>query len=289
MSIVVFILVYGISYGLILCLLSIGLVVTLGLMRVVNLAHGAFAAIGGYVAVSLGAKLALPFPLAVTVAVVLVGALSLVLERLFFVQLYGSTELNQVLQTIGLTYIAIGIFALTFGPNVFPVKLPSYMLGSIKLGQVDLEAYRLVVATVSLVILATLWMVFDRTNFGARVRAAVDNPSMAEATGINVRHLFSVTFALSAALAALGGAIGSAMFPLEPLYPFRYIVLMMMVVVLSGRGNIKAATVVSIVIGVSETGVRLLLPEIGSFLIYLVLIALVVWRPDGLYARNDAA
>jgi branched-chain amino acid transport system permease protein len=289
MSIVVFILVYGISYGLILCLLSIGLVVTLGLMRVVNLAHGAFAAIGGYVAVSLGAKLALPFPLAVTVAVVLVGALSLVLERLFFVQLYGSTELNQVLQTIGLTYIAIGIFALTFGPNVFPVKLPSYMLGSIKLGQVDLEAYRLVVATVSLVILATLWMVFDRTNFGARVRAAVDNPSMAEATGINVRHLFSVTFALSAALAALGGAIGSAMFPLEPLYPFRYIVLVMMVVVLSGRGNIKAATVVSIVIGISETGVRLLLPEIGSFLIYLVLIALVVWRPDGLYARNDAA
>jgi branched-chain amino acid transport system permease protein len=289
MSIVVFILVYGISYGLILCLLSIGLVVTLGLMRVVNLAHGAFAAIGGYVAVSLGAKLALPFPLAVTVAVVLVGALSLVLERLFFVQLYGSTELNQVLQTIGLTYIAIGIFALTFGPNVFPVKLPSYMLGSIKLGQVDLEAYRLVVATVSLAILATLWMVFDRTNFGARVRAAVDNPSMAEATGINVRHLFSVTFALSAALAALGGAIGSAMFPLEPLYPFRYIVLVMMVVVLSGRGNIKAATVVSIVIGISETGVRLLLPEIGSFLIYLVLIALVVWRPDGLYARNDAA
>ena len=289
MSIVIFILVYGISYGLILCLLSIGLVVTLGLMRVVNLAHGAFAAIGGYVAVSLGAKLALPFPLAVTVAVVLVGALSLVLERLFFVQLYGSTELNQVLQTIGLTYIAIGIFALTFGPNVFPVKLPSYMLGSIKLGQVDLEAYRLVVATVSLAILATLWMVFDRTNFGARVRAAVDNPSMAEATGINVRHLFSVTFALSAALAALGGAIGSAMFPLEPLYPFRYIVLVMMVVVLSGRGNIKAATVVSIVIGISETGVRLLLPEIGSFLIYLVLIALVVWRPDGLYARNDAA
>ena len=289
MSIVVFILVYGISYGLILCLLSIGLVVTLGLMRVVNLAHGAFAAIGGYVAVSLGAKLALPFPLAVTVAVVLVGALGLVLERLFFVQLYGSTELNQVLQTIGLTYIAIGIFALTFGPNVFPVKLPSYMLGSIKLGQVDLEAYRLVVATVSLAILATLWMVFDRTNFGARVRAAVDNPSMAEATGINVRHLFSVTFALSAALAALGGAIGSAMFPLEPLYPFRYIVLVMMVVVLSGRGNIKAATVVSIVIGISETGVRLLLPEIGSFLIYLVLIALVVWRPDGLYARNDAA
>ena len=289
MSIVIFILVYGISYGLILCLLSIGLVVTLGLMRVVNLAHGAFAAIGGYVAVSLGAKLALPFPLAVTVAVVLVGALSLVFERLFFVQLYGSTELNQVLQTIGLTYIAIGIFALTFGPNVFPVKLPSYMLGSIKLGQVDLEAYRLVVATVSLAILATLWMVFDRTNFGARVRAAVDNPSMAEATGINVRHLFSVTFALSAALAALGGAIGSAMFPLEPLYPFRYIVLVMMVVVLSGRGNIKAATVVSIVIGISETGVRLLLPEIGSFLIYLVLIALVVWRPDGLYARNDAA
>jgi branched-chain amino acid transport system permease protein len=289
MSIVVFVLIYGVSYGLILCLLSIGLVVTLGLMRVVNLAHGAFAALGGYVAVSLGAKLALPFPLAVMIAVILVSALGLVLERLFFVQLYRSTELNQVLQTIGLTYIAIGIFALTFGPNVFPAKLPSYMLGSIKLGQVDLEAYRLVVATASLVIVGALWIVFDQTNFGARLRAAVDNPSMAEATGINVRYLFSVTFALSAALAAFGGAIGSSMFPLEPSYPFRYIVLVMMVVVLSGRGNIKAATVVSIVIGISETGVRLLFPEIGSFLIYLVLIALVVWRPEGLFARNEAA
>jgi branched-chain amino acid transport system permease protein len=288
MSIVVFVLIYGVSYGLILCLLSIGLVVTLGLMRVINLAHGAFAALGGYVAVSLGAKLALPFPLAVTIAVILVGAFGLLLERLFFVQLYRSTELNQVLQTIGLTYIAIGIFALTFGPNVFPVKLPSYMLGSVQLGQVDLNAYRLVAASASLVIVATLWFVFDRTNFGARVRAAVDNPSMAEATGINVRHLFSVTFALSAALAAFGGAIGSSMFPLEPFYPFRYLVLVMMVVVLSGRGNIKAATVVSIVIGISETGVRLLLPEVGSFLVYFVLIALVVWRPDGLFAGDEA-
>jgi branched-chain amino acid transport system permease protein len=288
MSIVVFVLIYGVSYGLILCLLSIGLVITLGLMRVVNLAHGAFAALGGYVAVSLGAKLTLPFPLAVMTAVILVSAFGLLLERLFFVQLYRSTELDQVLQTIGLTYIAIGIFALTFGPNVFPVKLPSYMLGSIKLGQVDLEAYRLVVATASLVIVTALWIVFDRTNFGARLRAAVDNPSMAEATGINVRYLFSVTFALSSALAAFGGAIGSSMFPLEPFYPFRYIVLVMMVVVLSGRGNIKAATVVSVLIGISETGVRLLLPEIGSFLIYLVLIALVVWRPEGLFARNDA-
>jgi branched-chain amino acid transport system permease protein len=289
MSTVVFILIYGVSYGLILCLLSIGLVVTLGLMRVINLAHGAFAALGGYVAVSLGAKLALPFPLAVAIAVILVSGFSLLLERLFFVQLYRSTELNQVLQTIGLTYIAIGIFALTFGPNVFPVKLPSYMLGSITFGQVDLEAYRLVVATASLVIVATLWFVFDRTKFGARLRAAVDNPSMAEATGINVRYLFSVTFALSAALAAFGGAIGSSMFPLEPFYPFRYLVPVMMVVVLSGRGNIKAATVVSILIGISETGVRLLLPEVGSFLIYLVLIALVVWRPEGLFAGNEAA
>jgi branched-chain amino acid transport system permease protein len=288
MSIIVFVLIYGVSYGLILCLLSIGLVVTLGLMRVVNLAHGAFAALGGYVAISLGAKLALPFPLAVTIAVILVSGFGLLLERLFFVQLYRSTELNQVLQTIGLTYIAIGSFALSFGPNVFPVKLPSYMLGSITLGQVDIEAYRLVVATTSLVIVATLWIVFDRTNFGARLRAAVDNPSMAEATGINVRYLFSVTFALSAGLAAFGGAIGSSMFPLEPFYPFRYLVLVMMVVVLSGRGNIKAATVVSIVIGISETGVRLLLPEVGSFLIYLVLIALVVWRPEGLFAGNEA-
>jgi branched-chain amino acid transport system permease protein len=288
MSIVVFVLIYGVSYGLILCLLSIGLVVTLGLMRVINLAHGAFAALGGYVAVSLGAKLAFPFPLAVTISVILVGAFGLLLERLFFVQLYRSTELNQVLQTIGLTYIAIGIFALTFGPNVFPVKLPSYMLGSVQFGQVDLEAYRLVAASASVVVVAALWFVFDRTNFGARVRAAVDNPSMAEATGINVRHLFSVTFALSAALAAFGGAIGSSMFPLEPFYPFRYLVLVMMVVVLSGRGNIKAATVVSIVIGISETGVRLLLPEVGSFLIYLVLIALVVWRPDGLFAGAEA-
>jgi branched-chain amino acid transport system permease protein len=230
-----------------------------------------------------------PFPLAVCIAVAAVMIISVVIERAFFVHLYTAPELDQVLLTVGLSFIVVGALTLLFGPNVYPTMLPGYLQGSVNLGFRDFEVYRLVVAAISALIIAALWLGVERTNLGAQLRAAVDNRTMTQATGINVPRLFSLTFALGSGLAALGAAIGAPMLPLEPYYPFKYLVIILIIVALSGHGNVRAAIVVSILIGIVETAVRLIFPELGAFLIYFVLIVLIVWRRDGLFTRRSAA
>jgi branched-chain amino acid transport system permease protein len=289
MTVASFILLYGISYGLVLCLIAVGLVVTMGLMRVVNLAHGAFAAIGGYVSTGLFAGAGLPLPLAILLSVVGVGLFSLLIERLVIVHLYTASELDQMLLTVGLNFLAIGGLTLFFGPNVYPTKLPPYLAGSVDFGIRAFEVYRLAVIAIGVVVMAALFIFFERTTLGAQLRASVDNRGMAQAAGINVPRLFSLTFAVGSALAALGGAIGAPMLPLEPTYPFKYLVLVLIIVALSGFGRIKDALGVSILIGVVETAGRYFWPEASAFLIYVLLIALIVWRRDGLFVRKASA
>lgn len=289
MTIASFILLYGLSYGLVLCLIAVGLVVTMGLMRVVNLAHGAFAAIGGYLSTGLMVQAAIPLPLAIVLAVVAVGLFSLVIERLVFVHLYTAPELDQMLLTIGLNFLAIGGLTLFFGPNVYPTKLPPYLAGSVDFGFRAFEIYRLAVIGVGLVVMATLIIVFEWTTVGARLRAAVDNRSMAQAAGINVPRLFSLTFVVGSGLAALGGAIGAPMLPLEPSYPFKYLVLVLIIVALSGFGRIKDTLGVSILIGITETAGRYFWPEASGFMIYVLLVVLIIWRRDGLFVRRASS
>jgi branched-chain amino acid transport system permease protein len=193
-----------------------------------------------------------------------------------------------VLMTLGVNFIVIGALTLLFGPNVFPVQLPTFLRGNIDLGFRTFELYRAFVILVGAAVVIALTLVFDRTNFGARLRAAVDNRGMAQAIGINVRRLFSVSFAIGSGLAALGGAVGAEMLPLEPLYPLKYLVLVLIVVSLSGAGNIKGALGAAIFVGVVDTAGRFLAPEIGGFVIYVLLIVLVVWRRDGLFVARGA-
>src|SRR6185312_13363237 len=289
MSVVAFILLYGVSYGLVLCLISVGLVVTMGLMRVINLAHGAFAAIGGYIAIGLMTHAGLPFAAAVVAAVAFVAVLSLASEKVLFVHLYGAPELDQVLMTIGVNFVVVAALTLCFGPDVYPIRLPPWLSGSVDLGFRTFEVYRIVTMAVCLVVIGLLWVAFDRTNLGARLRAAVDNRGMAQATGINVPRLFSLTFATGGGLAALGGAIGAPMLPLEPTYPFKYLVLVLVVVALSGFGNVRAVVGVSIFVGIVDTAGRFFLPDLGAFIIYALLIVLMIWRRQGLFAQRTAA
>jgi branched-chain amino acid transport system permease protein len=127
-------------------------------------------------------------------------------------------------------------------------------------------------------LMALLRYIFERTDFGAKLRAAVDNPGMAEAVGINVTRLFAVTFALGCGLAALGGAMGYAILPLEPMYPFKYLTIMLIVVALTGFGNIKSAAWIAILVGLIDTAGRFLVPSIGAFLVYFVLLGMMLWR-----------
>lgn len=283
LSVASFILLYGVSYGVVLFTISIGLVVMMGLMRVINLAHGAFAALGGYVAASLMNQMSIPFAFAVPLAVIAVAAFSVVVERLFFVHLYTASELDQVLLTVGLAFVAVAGLNFVFGPDVFPAKLPEALTVNLDLGIRRFEAYRLFLVADGAVLFVILWYVFDKTGFGARLRAAVDNRTMAQAIGLDVPKLFSVVFALGSGLAALGGALGFPILPLEPIYPFKYLVIVLIVVSLSGFGDIKAAAAVAIFIGVVDTGCRYLFPNLGAFIIYAILIGLIIRKHAGIF------
>jgi len=288
-SAVAFILLYGLSYGLVLCLIALGLVVTMGLMRVINLAHGAFAAIGGYVAISLMQQLGWPYVLAVPAAVLAVAALGVVAERLLYVHLYQRSDLDQVLVTIGVNFVVIAVLSMWFGPNIVRMELPSYLKGNIDLGIREFEIYRVVAAAVCLVVIGALWWIFERTSTGARLRAAVDNRGMAQAMGMNVPLLFSATFALGCGLAALGGVLAAPMLPIEPMWPLKYLVLVLVIVALAGHGQVSASVAVAVIVGIVETAGRYLFPQFGGFTIYVLLIGLMVWRPDGLLARRRTA
>ena len=287
MSTVAFILLYGLSYGLVLCVIALGLVITMGLMHVINLGHGAFAAMGGYLAISLMQAQGWPYAVAVPAAVLAVAAFGVLAERLLYVRLYKRSHLDQVLVTIGFNFVVIAVITLLFGPNIVRMELPVYLRGNIDLGIREFELYRVVASGICIVIIGALWWVFERTSTGARLRAAVDNRGMAQAMGMNVPLLFSATFALGCGLAALGGILAAPMLPMEPMWPMKYLVLMLIIVALAGHGQVTASVAVAIIVGVVETAGRYLFPQFGAFFIYLLLIGLMVWRPNGLLVRRQ--
>jgi len=284
-----FILAYGLSYGLVLFAISIGMVITMGLMKVTNLAHGAFAALGGYLTVALMNHAGLDFMVALALSTLLVALFGVVVERLLISRLYGKPDLDQVLVTLGFNFLVMGALTLIFGPNVYPIALPDYLRGNVDLGIRTFEVYRIFVIGFGVVLVLALWVIFDKTNFGAKLRAAVDNRGMASAMGINVNRLYVLAFGLGSALAAVGGSIGAAMLPMEPFYPLKYLILVLVVVALSGFGNIRASIGVAIIVGLVETAGRFLIPQFGSYVIYVLLITLIVWRRDGLFARGQNA
>ncbi len=286
MGILAFIVLYGLSFGLVLCLIALGLVVTMGLMRVINLAHGAFAAIGGYLAISLMSRMGLPYALALPLAVLAVALFGVLAERLLYRHLYQRPDLDQVLVTIGFNFVVIAALTLFFGPNIQRLDLPPWLKGNVDLGIREFEIYRVYAAAICLVVIGALWWVFEKTTVGARLRAAVDNRGMAQAMGMNVPLLFSATFALGCGLAALGGILAAPMLPMEPMWPLKYLVLVLVIVALSGHGQVGASVVVAVLVGLVETAGRYFFPQYGAFFIYLLLIGLMVWRPDGLLVKR---
>jgi branched-chain amino acid transport system permease protein len=276
-----FIALYGISYGMILFIISLGMVVTMGLMRVLNLAHGAFAAGGGYIAVMLMNRYDVPFALAVALAVCGMGALGAICERLFYARLYSARILDQMLMTIGLAFIAVATLNLVFGPNPVMAHLPPLLSTDIDIAGQPLQVYRIMIIAVGLALIALLWLVFDYTDFGALLRAAVDNRGMAQAVGIDVDRLYMVAFAFGTGLAALGGALGYTILPLEPLYPFKYLTIVPIVVAMAGRGNLKSSAAVAVIVGIVDTACRYLLPSVGAYVVYFLLLGSLFWRRAG--------
>jgi branched-chain amino acid transport system permease protein len=280
---IAFIALYGISFGMILFTISVGLAVTMGVMRVINLAHGAFAAAGAYFAVGLMSRAALPLSLAIVVATMLVVVISIPIERLFYRPIYDRPELDHVLLTIGLVFLAIASLTALFGPDPIPALLPPWLAKNVEIAGIQIQIYRVAVVAVGLAIIAALWVLLNKTAFGVELRAAVDNRSMAEAIGINVSRVFSMSFALSAGLAALGGAVGYGLIPAEPTYPFKYLVIILFVVGLTSGGKILDCAGVALAIGIVDTAARFLMPAVGSYVVYVLAVALMFYRSRGVF------
>ncbi|MBM3601679.1 MAG: branched-chain amino acid ABC transporter permease [Alphaproteobacteria bacterium] len=275
----------GIAYAMILYIISVGLSVTMGLMGFANLAHGAFAMAGGYLLVTLMAALGLPFLASLPIVFVVVALGSIVFERLLYVRLYRAGELDQVLFTIGLIFMAIAATTFIYGPLPQAVRLPAYLMGQVDLGFRSFPTYRSFLIVIGAVLILALWLGLERTRLGAQVRAAVDNRRMAESLGINVGRLFTTTFALGSGLAGLGGALGADILAPTPSYPLEHIVYFLIVVSVGGLGSIRGPFVAALLLGVMDTAGKYYVPDFGAFFIYVAMMGLLLWRPHGLFGR----
>ncbi len=278
----------GLASGMLLFLISVGLSVTLGLMNFVNLAHGAFAMLGGYACVVFLSRFGLPFLLAAPLAAVVAAIAGVVLERTLYRRLYASSHLDQVLFSIGLIFMAISSAHYLFGAQQQPIFLPDFLRGQINLPGLDIGIYRLFLIAVGLSLAYGLQWMVSKTSFGAKLRAAVDNPRAARGLGINVDRIFTLTFALGSALAGLGGALGIEMLGLDPAFPVKYIVYFLIVVAVGGSGNIKGSLMASLMLGLFDVIGKYYLPQVGAFVIYAVMVVMLILKPQGLFGRMAA-
>lgn len=279
------ILFHGLTLAMVLYLISVGLSVTMGLMGFVNLAHGAFAMAGGYAATTLMNRVGVSFVPALLLAVMIVAAASLVIERLLYRRLYSGDELDQVLMTMGLIFMSVGAATYVWGPLTQPMRPPEVLSGQFTFVGLRLPAYRAFLIVCGAVMVTALWLGLERTIHGARLRAAVDNLRMAETVGINTSRLFSGAFALGSGLAALGGALGAELLAITPGYALEHMVYFLIVVGVGGLGSIRGPFLAALLVGVSDTALKYAAPEYGAFFIYAMTLIILLRFPNGIMGR----
>ena len=276
----------GFAYGMLLFLLSVGLSVTLGMMNFVNLAHCSFAMVGGYATVSLAGRMGWPFLATLPVAFLAAGLISILLERTLYRRLYRASDLDQCLLTIGIVFISVAAFAWFYTTEQQSVRLPDWLQRSHHVAGMTFASYRVFLIVVGLAVTAALILFLERTRFGARVRAAVDNQRMARGLGIDVERTFMLTFALGGGLAGLGGALSIQVVGLDPTFALSYLVYVLIVVAVGGLGSIGGSFAAAVVLGISDMAGKYYFPWLGAFLIYLVMVGLLMWRPAGLFGKR---
>jgi len=275
----------GIAYGMLLFLIASGLAVTLGLINFINLAHGAFAMAGGYLAAVLSTRMGVPFLATLPLAFLFAAALGALLEPTLYRRLYRRPHLDQVLFSIGLVFMAVAAVDYLFGATQQFVRLPDYLKGRFEVGGVGIGVYRLFIIVVCGVLTVALELIMARTRFGSQLRAAVDDPRVASGMGINVNAVFLATFAFGSGLAGLGGALGAELLGLDPTFPLKYMIYFLVVVAVGGTTTITGPLLASLLLGVADVAGKYYVPKIGAFIIYCVMILVLIVRPQGLFAR----
>ena len=275
----------GIAYGMLLFVLACGLSVTLGLMNLVNLAHGAFAMAGGYVTVVLVNRMGLPFLAGLPLAFLAGAAIGALLERTLYVNLYAKSHLDQVLFTIGLVFMSVAGVDYVMGSSQQFVNIPAWLEGQIDAGGVGVGRYRLMIIVICGLLTLALQVILAKSRFGSRLRAAVDDQRVARGLGINVGAVFGLTFAFGSGLAALGGALGAEILGLDPIFPLKYLIYFLIVVTVGGTSSITGPFVASILLGIGDVAGKYYLPTLSAFVIYSIMIVMLLWRPQGLFSR----
>jgi branched-chain amino acid transport system permease protein len=277
----------GVAYGMLLFVLACGLAVTLGLMNFVNLAHGAFAMAGGYTTVLLMDRLNVPFVACLPAAFLVSAVLGLLLERTLYRHMYGRSHLDQVLFSIGLVFMAVAATDYFLGSSQRNIHLPPWLQGRVEILGVGVGIYRAFIIVLCGVLALGLQAALMRTRFGSRLRAAVDDARVARGLGIPVGTIFAVTFAAGSGLAGLGGALGTELLGIDPYFPLKFMIYFLIVVTVGGTSGIVGPFLASLLLGIADVaGKYYLSSALGGFVIYVVMIVVLVVRPQGLFART---
>jgi branched-chain amino acid transport system permease protein len=274
----------GVSYGALLFLLASGLTLIFGVMRIVNLAHGAYFLLGGYVALSViwatGSWL-----LALPVAALAIALVGLVMERAFLRRL-GFDPLRQVLLTVGFAFLFQQAALDIWGGDNLIIDPPAGLTRSWVVGGLHLPVYRIFMISTAVAIGLALWLAMEKTRVGAVVRAAVDDAEMARGVGIDTSRVSMFIFALGAFLAALGGVIGGAFLGIYPGLDFEVLPIAFAVVIIGGMGSLSGAAVGSLLVGLADNFGKALFPELAYFSLYAPMVAILALKPTGLLGRE---
>ena len=275
----------GVAYGMVLFILAVGLSVTLGLMNFINLAHGSFAMAGGYIAVLLVNRLGIPFLAALPLVFLAAALLGVVAERVLYVHVYRKSHLDQVLFSIGLVFMSVAAVDYFMGSQQQFIDLPETLRQRHQILGIALGGYRVFIIVACGALAVLLELVLSRTRFGMKLRAGVDNATVARGLGINVNRVFALTFAAGSGLAGLGGALGAEFLGLDPTFPLKFLVYFLIVVAVGGTTTLLGPFVAALILGVADVAGKYYVPAAGGFIIYTVMVAILLWRPHGLFGE----
>ncbi|WP_414676188.1 branched-chain amino acid ABC transporter permease [Limnobacter sp.] len=276
----------AVQYSLVLFLVASGLTLVFGIMGVINLAHGSFYMIGAYLAFVLTGTFD-NLMIAIAVGLPLAFVFGALLEKLLITHLYNRDHLEQVLLTYGLILIFEEIRSLLVGNDVHGVPVPEWLAGSIQLGDIQTyPVYRLAISAVCILLAIGLYFLIQRTRLGMMIRAGNHDRVMVQALGININRIYMFVFALGVSLAVLSGMLSAPVSSVFPNMGSHVLIVSFVVVVIGGIGSVWGALLASLVIGFTDTFGKVFLPEISGMLVYLVMAAVLLWRPEGLFNRN---
>ncbi|WP_100401009.1 branched-chain amino acid ABC transporter permease [Bacillus sp. FJAT-44742] len=282
-------LINGISYGMLLFILTCGLSLVFGILGVLNLSHGSFYMIGAYVAYSVTVTFTQSFWTALVVAPLIVAVIALVVERTLLRPTYKLGHLSQVLLTFGLAYVFHDLAHFFWGANVLSISVPALLGGSVSIIGQTFPLYRLVIIGVGIAIAFMLWWVQNKTKWGAIIRAGLSDREMIGALGININLVFTIVFVSGGILAGFGGVVASPILGIYPGMEFQTLILALVVLVIGGLGSIAGTFSAALLVGILETFGRFLFPELSMFLVFALMAIVLVWKPNGLLGKQVAA